>query len=107
MGELSPSHWLIVIIVALLLFGSAKLPKMARSLGQSARILKAEMNGLHDKDEAEDAPPAAAPQVAAPQPVTPQPVASQPVATQPAPQAAAAEAPRLVSQDGQAVDRRH
>ncbi|MEV4254294.1 Sec-independent protein translocase subunit TatA [Spirillospora sp. NPDC049652] len=50
MGELSPTHWLIVIIVGLLLFGSARLPKMARSLGQSARILKAEMNGLADKD---------------------------------------------------------
>ncbi|MCP2336829.1 Sec-independent protein translocase subunit TatA [Actinomadura rupiterrae] len=81
MGELSPSHWLIVIIVALLLFGSAKLPKMARSLGQSARILKAEMNGLHDKDKDE-------PQVEAA-----------------APAAAPADSPRLVSQDGQAVDR--
>ncbi|MEV5575687.1 Sec-independent protein translocase subunit TatA [Spirillospora sp. NPDC052269] len=92
MGELSPSHWLIVIIVALLLFGSAKLPKMARSLGQSARILKAEMNGLHDKEKDEDAP--ASPSSPSPEPRQ---------VAQAAPPAEAA--PRLVSQDGQAVDR--
>ncbi|WP_026414402.1 Sec-independent protein translocase subunit TatA [Actinomadura oligospora] len=88
MGELSPSHWLIVIIVALLLFGSAKLPKMARSLGQSARILKAEMNGLHDKEKDEDAPAPSSPPSA------------------PASREVAEAAPRLVSQDGQAVDHR-
>lgn len=95
MGELSPSHWLIVIIVALVLFGSAKLPKMARSLGQSARILKAEMNGMHDDDKKkdEDAPAPPSPQIAAAAPA--------------APAAPASEAPRLVSQDGKAVDDRH
>ncbi|WP_404800508.1 twin-arginine translocase TatA/TatE family subunit [Actinomadura montaniterrae] len=41
-------------MVVLLLFGSAKLPQLARSLGKSARILKAETKGLHD-DGAEDA----------------------------------------------------
>ncbi|MFC5181922.1 Sec-independent protein translocase subunit TatA [Actinomadura harenae] len=93
-GELSPSHWLIVIIVALLLFGSAKLPKMARSLGQSARILKAEMNGLHDKDKEKDGDAPASPSsqsTGSPQQIA---EAAPPVA----------EAPRLVRQDGQAVD---
>ncbi|MBO2453425.1 Sec-independent protein translocase subunit TatA [Actinomadura barringtoniae] len=52
-GEFSPTHWLIVILVFVLLFGSKKLPEMARSLGRSARILKSEVNGLHDKDEDE------------------------------------------------------
>ena len=42
MGSLSPVHWAIVIVVVLLLFGSRKLPDMARGLGQSMRILKAE-----------------------------------------------------------------
>ena len=27
MGELAPSHWLVVIVVLVLLFGSAKLPE--------------------------------------------------------------------------------
>ncbi|MET7336932.1 Sec-independent protein translocase subunit TatA [Nonomuraea sp. NPDC005650] len=50
-GEMSPSHWLIVAVVALLLFGSKKMPDAARSLGRSLRILKAEMSKVGD-DEA-------------------------------------------------------
>ncbi|WP_374109086.1 Sec-independent protein translocase subunit TatA [Streptomyces sp. CC228A] len=42
MGAFSVSHLLIVLAVAVLLFGSAKLPEMARALGKSARILKSE-----------------------------------------------------------------
>lgn len=39
-----PGGWELVIIVLVLvaLFGASKLPKMARSLGQSARAFKAE-----------------------------------------------------------------
>jgi sec-independent protein translocase protein TatA len=43
MGELSPWHWAVVILVAALLFGSKRLPDAARSIGRSARILKAEL----------------------------------------------------------------
>ena len=45
MGRLFESPWpiLIIIIVALLLFAAPKLPGMARSLGQSMRILKSEV----------------------------------------------------------------
>lgn len=53
MGSLSPVHWAIVIVVLLLLFGSRKLPDMARGLGQSMRILKAESRALQD-DEGRD-----------------------------------------------------
>lgn len=52
MGALSAWHWLIVIAVVVLLFGSAKLPQVARSLGQSARVLKAEARGLKEDDAA-------------------------------------------------------
>jgi sec-independent protein translocase protein TatA len=41
---------LLVLVVVLLLFGSKKLPDMARSLGRSARILKAETKGLREDD---------------------------------------------------------
>lgn len=51
MGSLSPTHWLIVIVALVLLFGATKLPQMARSLGQSARILRAEARGLKDDDD--------------------------------------------------------
>jgi sec-independent protein translocase protein TatA len=43
MGELSPWHWAIVILVLVLLFGARRLPDAARSLGRSARILKSEL----------------------------------------------------------------
>jgi sec-independent protein translocase protein TatA len=38
-------HALIVLAVILLFFGAAKLPSLARSVGQSARILKDEVSG--------------------------------------------------------------
>jgi len=46
-------EWLIIIGVLLLLFGAKRLPDMARSVGQSARVFKGEMKGLKDdgKDE--------------------------------------------------------
>ncbi|QIZ39000.1 Sec-independent protein translocase subunit TatA [Saccharopolyspora sp. ASAGF58] len=56
MGSLSAWHWLIVLAAVLLLFGSAKLPQMARSLGQSARVLKAEARGLKEDEQAASRP---------------------------------------------------
>lgn len=41
-------HALIVLAVILLFFGAAKLPSLARSVGQSARILKDEVSGEAD-----------------------------------------------------------
>jgi sec-independent protein translocase protein TatA len=68
MGELSPTHWLIVIVVAVVLFGARRLPDAARSLGRSARILKSEISGIHD--DAKPAEPADA-QTPAQAPVQP------------------------------------
>ena len=48
MGELSPWHWAIVIIVLVVLFGARRLPDAARSLGRSARILKSELRANDD-----------------------------------------------------------
>lgn len=45
MGELSPWHWAIVIVIFVVLFGAKRMPDAARSLGRSARILKAELSG--------------------------------------------------------------
>jgi len=56
MGELSPWHWAIVIIVLVVLFGARRLPDAARSLGRSARILKSELRA--DDETPPDAPPA-------------------------------------------------
>ena len=81
-GDLFDSPWKIAIIAILIivLFGSRKLPGAARSLGQSMRILKKEISGLHEEDEpgapgapatAADATPAAAPAQLQAAPVAP------------------------------------
>ncbi|WP_285113759.1 twin-arginine translocase TatA/TatE family subunit [Leifsonia sp. fls2-241-R2A-40a] len=47
-ANLTGWHLLIVLAVVLLIFGAAKLPALARALGQSARILRSEAKDLHD-----------------------------------------------------------
>ena len=62
-SDLFDSPWkiLIVAVVLIVLFGSKKLPQAARSLGQSMRILKKEVQGLHeDQPAAEAASPSGA-----------------------------------------------
>ncbi|MGH3800858.1 MAG: Sec-independent protein translocase subunit TatA [Pseudonocardiaceae bacterium] len=56
MGEFSPWHWLIVAAVFMLLFGANKLPQMARSVGQSMRIFKAEIGAVSGENEPEQSP---------------------------------------------------
>ena len=70
-GDLFDSPWkiLIVALVIIVLFGSKKLPSAARSLGQSMRILKKEVQGLHE-DEPESRPPGAQAAVQAPTEIT-------------------------------------
>ncbi|MGV9567728.1 Sec-independent protein translocase subunit TatA, partial [Streptomyces sp. NPDC003480] len=41
-NALEPWHLVLLVLVIVLVFGSKKLPDMARSLGKSARILKSE-----------------------------------------------------------------
>ncbi|TDC83866.1 twin-arginine translocase TatA/TatE family subunit [Actinomadura sp. 7K507] len=61
MANFGTTEVLIILIVLLLLFGSTKLPKLARSLGRSARILKTETKGLYDDETPHDQADAAAP----------------------------------------------
>ena len=58
-------HLLIILAVILLLFGAAKLPALAKSIGQSARVFKGEMKAMKDDDTA--APAASAPPTVATQ----------------------------------------
>ena len=48
MGQIfsHPATIIVVILLIVLLFGAPKLPGMARSLGQSMRIFKTEVEGL-------------------------------------------------------------
>lgn len=49
------SHWWIILIIVVLIFGATKLPALARSLGQSVNILKKEVkNGSADDPRSDD-----------------------------------------------------
>ncbi len=43
MGGLSITHWAIVLLIVVLLFGARRLPDTARGLARSLRIFKSEM----------------------------------------------------------------
>ncbi len=51
MGAFKTWHIIVLVVVVVLLFGAKRLPDMARSLGRSMRILKAETKGLMDDDK--------------------------------------------------------
>ena len=66
-------EWLIIVVVLVALFGAKRLPELARSVGQSARVFKGEMKGMRDDDDrgaprapAEPASPTTAPPAALP-----------------------------------------
>jgi sec-independent protein translocase protein TatA len=61
MGEFSPWHLLIVAAVFMLLFGASKLPQIARSVGQSMRIFRAELSAFSGEQEPSQRPATASP----------------------------------------------
>lgn len=62
---MKPTHLLILLIIVLLLFGAKRLPDLAQAVGKSVKILKREVNDLHNDDQAagtaDDAAPTAKP----------------------------------------------
>lgn len=52
-GNLNGWHLLILLAVVLLLFGAAKLPALAKSVGQSARVFRGEMKAMKDDEATE------------------------------------------------------
>ena len=77
-----PGVWIVILIV-ILLFGAKRLPDLARGVGRSLRIFKAETEGLRSDSDQKDAAPAA-------------PVTSAPAAPAVAPAPAQPEAPRYL-----------
>ena len=73
LSNLTGWHSLVILAVILLLFGAPKLPGLARSLGQSMKILKSEIKP--DAPAATPADTAAAPDAATPD-ATPSPAAA-------------------------------
>ena len=47
-------HILIIIVIAILLFGAPKLPGLARSVGQSLRIFKSEVRQMKEENGSTD-----------------------------------------------------
>ena len=58
LGGLTGWHLLALVVIILLLFGAAKLPALAKSVGQSARVFKGEMKAMKEDDAATATPPA-------------------------------------------------
>lgn len=48
-------HIVIIIVIAILLFGAPKLPGLARSVGQSLRIFKSEVRQMKDENTSSSA----------------------------------------------------
>jgi sec-independent protein translocase protein TatA len=54
MGSLGGWEIFIILVVLVALFGAKRLPDMARSIGQSARVFKGEMKGLREDEKTVD-----------------------------------------------------
>jgi sec-independent protein translocase protein TatA len=68
--DVGPVELLIVLAVVLLLFGSKKLPELAKGMGQAAKEFR---SGLHDEDAEAKADPKADPKAEAKDDTPPQP----------------------------------
>jgi sec-independent protein translocase protein TatA len=65
MGGLSLTHWLVVLLIVLLLFGAGKLPRV---MGDFAKGIKAFKSGMKEEEDAAVTPPP--PQVTPPNATT-------------------------------------
>lgn len=57
LGSLSLTHWLVVLLIVLILFGAGKLPRLMGDLATGIKSFKRNIN----EDEAPETPPAATP----------------------------------------------
>lgn len=57
MGSFSVWHWLIVLIVIMLVFGTNKISHLGSDLGKAVRGFKEGMKGEDEKPKAQDGPP--------------------------------------------------
>ncbi|PNY81835.1 twin-arginine translocase TatA/TatE family subunit [Deinococcus koreensis] len=102
MPNLGPAELIVILIVALVVFGPRKLPELGKSLGAGLREFRKSTQGLREELEgsmkAAPTPPAPAPvQTISAQSVAAQSVSAQGVAAQTIHPAAAPDAPQPVA----------
>lgn len=61
--KMGPMELLIILGIALLIFGPKNLPKLGKSLGKTVKSVRDGMDGKYDEDGAPIDPEAAAPEV--------------------------------------------
>lgn len=86
MGNLGWPEILIILVIVVVLFGSKRLPDLARSVGRSMRIFKSEVKEMTNEEAGFPTQSAQTPELpqGQPQPVQPQQFYQQPATQQPA-----------------------
>jgi len=54
MGGLSLWHWLIVLVIVVLVFGTKRLKNVGQDLGEAVRSFKKGLHDTDDKDKVDD-----------------------------------------------------
>lgn len=58
LGNIGPLEIIVVLIIALVVFGPKRLPELGRSLGKGIREFRGSITGEHDDDDDRPPPPA-------------------------------------------------
>ena len=58
LGNIGPLEIIVVLIIALVVFGPKRLPELGRSLGRGIREFRGSVTGDHDDEDERPAPPA-------------------------------------------------
>lgn len=57
LGNIGPLEIIVVLIIALVVFGPKRLPELGRSLGKGIREFRGSIGGDHDDEDERPAPP--------------------------------------------------
>ena len=57
LGNIGPLEIIVVLIIALVVFGPKRLPELGRSLGKGIREFRGSVTGDHDDDDERPSPP--------------------------------------------------
>ncbi len=58
LGNIGPLEIIVVLIIALVVFGPKRLPELGRSLGKGIREFRGSVSGEHDDEDSRPSPPA-------------------------------------------------